>query len=94
MEIKPIKTEEDYENALAEIEGLMDAAQDTPEGDRLDILAALVEAYEDKRYPVPFPDPIAEIVHLMESQGFGLKDIEPHIEEKPKAMQAGGNYRD
>lgn len=52
MDIKPIKTNADYEAALAEFDSLMDAASDTPQGDRLDILVTLVEAYEAKRFPV------------------------------------------
>jgi len=53
MNIKPIKTETDYQAALEEIEKLFDAAPDTPEGDRLEVLVTLVEAYEGKQYSVP-----------------------------------------
>ena len=52
MEIKPIKTEVDYEAALGEVEKLMNAKMDTPEGDRLDVLVTLIEKYEEKNYPV------------------------------------------
>lgn len=61
MEIKPIRTEEDYQAALEEIERLMDAQPDTPEGDRLDVLATLVEAWEEKHFPIEEPDPIEAI---------------------------------
>jgi hypothetical protein len=61
MELRPIKTETDYQKALAEIEALFDAAPNTAECDRLDILATLVEAYEKKHYPIDLPDPIASI---------------------------------
>jgi HTH-type transcriptional regulator/antitoxin HigA len=57
MDIYPIKTEADCESALREIEQLFDAQPDTPEGDRLDILATLVEAYEAQHYAIPYPDP-------------------------------------
>jgi antitoxin component HigA of HigAB toxin-antitoxin module len=57
MDIRPIRTEEDYEAALAEIERLFDAAPFTPEGDRLDVLTTLVEVYEAQHYPIPEPDP-------------------------------------
>jgi HTH-type transcriptional regulator/antitoxin HigA len=77
MDIQPIKTEADYAAALHEIEGLMDAAPDTPEGDRLDVLVTLVEAYEAKHYPIAAPDPIAAIVHRMEALGLTRKDLEP-----------------
>ncbi len=59
MEVKPIKTGADYRASLQEIETLMAARPDTPEGERLDVLAALVEAYERKHYPLGLPDPVA-----------------------------------
>jgi HTH-type transcriptional regulator / antitoxin HigA len=61
MELRPIKTETEYRKALAEIETLFDAAPNTAECDRLDIIATLVEAYEKKHYPINLPDPIAAI---------------------------------
>ena len=62
MDIKPIKSESDYNAALVEIERLMDADISTPEGDKLDVLTTLVEAYEEKYYPVGPPDPIETII--------------------------------
>ena len=59
MEIKPIKTEADYEAALKEIERLWGSSHGSPDGDKLDILATLVEAYEEEHYPIPPPDPIS-----------------------------------
>lgn len=76
MEIKPIRTEEDYQAALEEIERLMDAQPDTPEGDRLDVLATLVEAWEEKHCPIEEPDPIEAIQHRMEALGMSRKDLE------------------
>ncbi len=61
MEIRPIKTEADYQAALDEIEAIFDAEPGTPEEDRLEVLTTLVEAYEDKHYSIPMPDPIAAI---------------------------------
>ncbi len=58
MDITPIKTQRDYRRALKEIEGLMTAKRDTPEGDRLDVLVTLVEAWEAKHYPIDLPDPV------------------------------------
>ena len=77
MDIRPIKTEIDYEAALQEIACLMHAELDTPEGDRLDILVTLVEAYEAKHYPMVGPDPIAAILHRMEALSMTRKDLEP-----------------
>ena len=76
MDIKPIKTEADYEEALKAIECLMDAQPDTLEGDRLDILTTLVEAYEAKHHPIDTPDPIEAIKHRMEALGLEQKDLE------------------
>ena len=58
MEIRPVETEADHEAALKEIERLFDATPGTPEGDRLEVLTTLVEAYEEKRYAIPLPDPV------------------------------------
>ncbi|MEW5829208.1 MAG: transcriptional regulator [Chloroflexota bacterium] len=58
MEIRPIKTETDYQSALDEIERLFDASPGTPDGDRLEVLTTLVEAYEDEHFSIPAPDPI------------------------------------
>ena len=79
MEIKPIHTEEDYHAALGEIESLMDAKADTPEGDRLDVLATLVEAYENKHFPMELPDPVDAIKFRMEQSGLTAKDLVPMI---------------
>lgn len=66
MDIAPIKTKRDYRRTLKEIEGLMTARRNTPEGDRLDVLVTLVEAWEARHYPLDFPDPVAAIRHHME----------------------------
>ncbi len=76
MDIKPIKTEADYDAALAEIAQLMDAEPETPEYDRLDVLATLVEAYEEKAHPIEAPNPIEAIYHALEANGFTEKDLE------------------
>ena len=74
--LKPIRNEADYEAALAEIERLWGARADTAEGDRLDILATLVDAYENEYYPMDQPDPIEAIKFRMEQQGLTRKDLE------------------
>jgi HTH-type transcriptional regulator/antitoxin HigA len=79
MDIQPIRTEADYEAALAEIERLFDAAPHTPEGDRLEVLATLVEAYEEQHYSIPAPDPIEAIQYYMESRGLCRRDLEPYL---------------
>ncbi len=80
MEIRPIKTSTDYQAALQEIESLFDAMPNTPEGDRLDILTTLVEAYEAQhQYELPEPDPIEAIRYYMESRGLSEHDLERYL---------------
>jgi len=79
MQIKPIKTKNDYHAALKEIEALFEASPDTPEGDRLDVMTTLVEAYEEKNYNIPKPNPIDAIFYYIESRGLSRKDLEPCI---------------
>ena len=79
MELKPIRSEAEYEQALAEIERLFDAETGSAEGDRLDMLTILVETYEKSRYGLPKPDPIEAILYHIESRGLSRKDLEPFI---------------
>lgn len=74
--LKPLKTEKDYEAALKEMERVWGARLGTPDGDRLDILATLIDAYESEHYPMDPPDPIAAIKFRMEQQGLSRKDLE------------------
>ena len=75
-EVKPIRTEEDQGAALAEIERLWGARSGTAEGDRLDVLATLIEAYEAEHHPMDPPDPIEAIKYRMEQQGLTRRDLE------------------
>lgn len=75
MKIKPIKTEEDYQQALEEIRKLFNAEIDTPEGDKLDILVTLVEAYERENYQIPTPDPVEAINYFIESRGLSSEEL-------------------
>ena len=75
MNIKPIKTEFDYKEALQTVESLMNAKIGTPEGDKLDVLVTLIEAYEEKHHPVLPPEPVEAILHQMESQGLSRNDL-------------------
>ena len=87
MDIHPIRTEADYEAALAEIERLFDAAPNTPEGDRLEVLATLVEAYEEQHYSIPAPDPIEAIKYYMESRGLCRRDLEPYLGSRARVAE-------
>lgn len=75
MDIKPIKTKRDYEATLNQISSLMSASPNTPEGDLLDILTALVESYESKHYPIDLPDPIEAIKFRLEQEHLSRKDL-------------------
>ncbi|MEK6208923.1 MAG: transcriptional regulator [Pseudomonadota bacterium] len=79
MEIKPIRTKADYRAALKEIEALMSARPGSSEGERLDVLVTLVEAYERRHFPMDLPDPIAAIRFSMEQKGLAAKDLVPMI---------------
>ncbi|HJT12518.1 MAG TPA: transcriptional regulator [Dongiaceae bacterium] len=87
IKVRAIKTEQDYEIVLAEIEALMDAEPDTPDGDRLDVLTALVDAYEAKHHPIDLPDPIEAIKVRMEELGVRRKDLEAIIGSKSKVSE-------
>lgn len=79
MVIHPIKSDEDYNNAMWRIDALMDAVPDTEEGDELDILATLVEAYEQNHFPIDTPDPVEAILFRMEQLGIDRKALEPFL---------------
>jgi len=94
MEIRPIKTEEDYEAALAEIEELWTAEAGEEVADRLEVLTTLVEAYEDEHHPVPLPDPVEAIKFRMEQQGLSRKDLEPYIGPRGRVSEILNRTRD
>ena len=79
MDIQPIKNEENYDNALAEIEALWGAEEGTKKGDKLDILLVLAEDYEEKNHQISPPDPIEAIKFRMEQMNLTRKDLEPFI---------------
>jgi HTH-type transcriptional regulator/antitoxin HigA len=85
--VRPIHGEKDYEAALKEVERLWGAKTGTPDGDRLDVLATLIESYEDKRYPMDPPDPIEAIKFRMEQQGLTRRDLEPLIGTRTRVAE-------
>jgi len=87
MDIRLIKTEADYRVALEEIERLWDAEPGTPEGDKAEVLATLVEAYEAKHHRIPAPDPIAAILFMMEQKGLTRRDLEPAIGSRGRVSE-------
>ena len=93
MEIKPIRTKADHRAALKEIEALMHARAGTPEGERLDVLATLVEAYERKHFPMDLPDPVEAIKFRMEQSGLSPKDLVPMIGQLNRVYEILGRSR-
>lgn len=87
MDVKPIRTKKEYKAALKEIERLFNAEPGVPDGDRLDVLVTLVEAYEDEHYPIPLPDPIEAIFYFMESRGLTRVDLEPYIGSRARVSE-------
>ena len=87
MDIRPIRTEADYEAALVEIDRIFDATPLTPEGERLEVLATLVEAYEEQRYHIPAPDPIEALIYHMESRGLCRRDLEPYLGSRARVAE-------
>ncbi len=79
MDIRPIRNDNDLDEALREIDSLMGAEPGTAEGDRLEVLATLVEAYEKRHHAVDLPDPIEAILHAMEAKGLTQADLAPAI---------------
>lgn len=92
-ELKPVRSKADYKRALAEVERLWGAKSGTLEGDRLDILATLIDAYETEHYPMDPPDPIAAIKFRMEQQGLSRKDLEPLIGTRTRVAEVLNHKR-
>jgi HTH-type transcriptional regulator/antitoxin HigA len=86
-EIKPIRSEADYAEALSEVERLWGAPSGTLDGDRIDVLATLIDAYEDEHHPIDPPDPIEAIKFRMEQQGLTRKDLEAIIGTRTRVAE-------
>lgn len=87
MEIEPIRTEAEYDATLIEIERLLDARPGTPDGDRLDVLTTLVEAYEARHHPIDPPDPIAALEYAMEQRGLTRRDLVPLLGSRSRVSE-------
>jgi HTH-type transcriptional regulator/antitoxin HigA len=79
MDLKPIITDADYRSALKEVEGLMMAGPDTPEGEKLDVMVTLIEAYEARHFPMDLPHPVEATKFEMERKCLTVKELEPMI---------------
>lgn len=86
MDIKPIRTEAEYQATLQEIDHLFDVAANTPEEDRLEVLTILVEVYEAEHYPILPPDPVDAILHVMDAYQMEPRDLEPYIGSQERVL--------
>lgn len=93
MKINPIKNKRDYENALKEVDKLMDAKPNTPDGDRLDVMVTLVESWEEKHFPIESPDPVEAILFVMEQRGLSRIDLEPYIGHRGRVSEVLNHKR-
>jgi len=87
MTIKPIKTEQDYQESLNRLEFIFDAKKGTPEGDELEILSILIDKYENEKFPIGFPDPIEAIKFRMEQMGYNQNDLAKVVGLKSRASE-------
>lgn len=93
MEIRPIKNNRDYREALDEIDRLMDARPNTAAGDRLDVLVTLAESWEEKHWPINSPDPVEAILFAMEQRGLSRRDLEPFIGSRARVAEVLNHKR-
>ncbi len=93
MDLRPIRTKREHAAALKEVEALWDAAAGSPEADRLAVLVILIENYEREHFPIPDPDPIEFLDHVMESRGLTRKDLEPYIGSRARVAEVLNRVR-
>jgi len=93
MDLRPIKTKREHQEALKEIETLWNAREGSPDADRLEVLVLLVEAYERQHFPIGDPDPIDFLLHVMESRGLSRKDLEPYIGSRARVAEVLNRVR-
>jgi HTH-type transcriptional regulator/antitoxin HigA len=93
MKIKPIRTKRDYEAALQTIESLMHAKRNTVEGDKLDVLVTLVEAYEARHFPLDLPDPVEAIKFVMEQRNLTVRDLVSYIGQTNRVYEVLSHKR-
>jgi HTH-type transcriptional regulator/antitoxin HigA len=87
MEIRPIRTDDEYRAALKEVQYFWDSEPGSAEGDNVEVLATLVDAYEAKHHPIPSPDPIAAIEFMMEQKRLTRRDLEPAIGSRGRVSE-------
>jgi HTH-type transcriptional regulator/antitoxin HigA len=93
MDLRPMRNKREHAAALKQAESLWDARKGTPDEDRLLVLALLIEAYEREHFPIPAPDPIDLLLHVMEARGLARKDLEPYIGSRARVAEVLNRVR-
>lgn len=93
MDVRPIRTKRDYLAALKEAEALWDSRPGSKESDRLEVLTLLIQTYESEHYPIPDPDPMELLLHVMESRALTRKDLEPYIGSRARVAEVLNRVR-
>ena len=93
LEIEPIKNDRGYRRVLKEIDALMDAKANTADGDKLDVLVTLVEAWEGEHHAIELPDPVRAIEYAMEQRGMSRRDLEPFIGSRARVAEVLNHKR-
>jgi HTH-type transcriptional regulator/antitoxin HigA len=93
MELRPIRTKREHAVALKEAESLWNARKGSAQDDRLLVLAVLIEAYEREHFPIPAPDPIELLSHVMEARGLSRRDLEPYIGSRARVAEVLNRIR-
>jgi HTH-type transcriptional regulator/antitoxin HigA len=93
MELRPIRSKREHQTALKEAESLWEASKGSPDGDRLEVLTLLIEAYEREHFPIEDPDPIDFLQHVMEARGLARKDLEPFVGSRARVAEVLNRVR-
>jgi HTH-type transcriptional regulator/antitoxin HigA len=93
MKLRPIRTKREYQAALKEVEALWDSREGTADADRLEVLVLVVEAYEQKHFPIEAPHPIDFLLHVMEARGLTRKDLERYIGSRARVAEVLNRVR-
>ena len=93
MELRPIRSKREHQTALKEAEALWEASEGSPDGDRLEVLTLLIEAYEREHFPIEDPDPIDFLQHVMEARGLARKDLEPFVGSRARVAEVLNRVR-
>ena len=93
MELRPIRTKREYNLAMNEAEALWDAPAGSAEADRLEVMTLLIQEYEREHYPIPDPEPIDFLLHVMEARGLTRKELEPFIGSRARVAEVLNRVR-